>query len=175
MCARCGETVKDFALIVHHCSAWQAARSEAELPASALDAPPCVCLHGLLTAPPPQLLSVHEPALVARLGGVTVWTGGSGRHSMFGCPGLKQERLAVVRVLQECRPVEVVNDCKGAVACLSGYMQPKRRHRDLEERPWLRCRLRVSFVWMKAHQTDNDVEEGHVHTLDLQGNPVLNV
>eukprot|EP00971_Amphidinium_carterae_P171456 3398698-Amphidinium_carterae.2 len=50
-------------------------------PASALEAPPCVKLHGLLPAPKRQVVLNHEPALASRLGVHTVCTGGSGRHS----------------------------------------------------------------------------------------------
>eukprot|EP00971_Amphidinium_carterae_P250393 4970908-Amphidinium_carterae.1 len=67
--------------IVHHCPAWAAERREAALAASALDAPPCVKMHGLLPAPHKQGIITHEPALASRPGVHIVWTDGSGRHS----------------------------------------------------------------------------------------------
>eukprot|EP00971_Amphidinium_carterae_P327379 6458705-Amphidinium_carterae.3 len=81
MCVRCGEAVEDLEHIVHHCAAWAAERREVVLPACALEAPPCVKLHGLLPAPQRQVVLNHEPALASRLGVRNVWTDGSGRHS----------------------------------------------------------------------------------------------
>eukprot|EP00971_Amphidinium_carterae_P093819 1856468-Amphidinium_carterae.1 len=66
LCVRCGEAVEDLEHIVHPCPAWAAERWQVELPASALDAPPCVKLHGLLPAPKRQVVLNHEPALVSR-------------------------------------------------------------------------------------------------------------
>eukprot|EP00971_Amphidinium_carterae_P223933 4443422-Amphidinium_carterae.2 len=68
ICANCVEAVEDLAHIVHHCPTWHAERHEVGLPASALEAPLCVKLHGLLPAPPRQVLLDHEPALFARFG-----------------------------------------------------------------------------------------------------------
>eukprot|EP00971_Amphidinium_carterae_P119498 2367214-Amphidinium_carterae.1 len=81
LCVRCGEAVEDLEHIVHHCPAWAAERREVELPVSALAAPPCVKLHGLLPAPPRLVVLNHESALASRLGVHTVWTDGSVRHS----------------------------------------------------------------------------------------------
>eukprot|EP00971_Amphidinium_carterae_P182581 3623533-Amphidinium_carterae.1 len=175
MCVRCGEAVEDLEHIVHHCPAWAAERSEVALPASALEALPCVKLHGLLPAPKKQVLLTHEPALASRLGVHTVRTDGSGRHSA----GLKQsvyraEFLAVVRALEECKPKRLVSGCKGVVSCLhalrAGRRQPKGRHRDLESRALAALPDGVQIVWMKAHQSDRDAEEGRVEPADLQGN-----
>eukprot|EP00971_Amphidinium_carterae_P238850 4741452-Amphidinium_carterae.1 len=123
VCVRCGEVVED----LEH-TAWAAERREVALPASALEAPPCVRLHGLLPAPKRQVVLNHKPALASRLGVHVVWTDGSGRHSsnphfrrrgvgyytdtgesvflpLAGLAGLKQsvyraEFLAVVRALE---------------------------------------------------------------------------
>eukprot|EP00971_Amphidinium_carterae_P112885 2235513-Amphidinium_carterae.2 len=155
--ARCGEAVED----LEH-PAWAAEMREVALPASALDAPPCVKLHGLLPAPTQQVVLNHEPALVSRPGVHIVSTDGSGRHSSnphfrrcgVGCytdtgesvwmplPGLKQsvyraEPLATVRALAE-----------------AGRRQPKGRHRDLESRALVALPAGVHIVWMKVHQSD---------------------
>eukprot|EP00971_Amphidinium_carterae_P038428 755782-Amphidinium_carterae.1 len=62
-------------------------------------------------------------------------------HVWLPLPGLRQsvyraELLAVVRVLEECQPHEVVSDCKGVVKAVQALQQgrrtPKGRHRDLE-------------------------------------------
>eukprot|EP00971_Amphidinium_carterae_P030697 604268-Amphidinium_carterae.1 len=66
LCVRCGQAVEDLEH-VHHCPAWQA-----ELPVSALDDPPCVCVHGFAPALVQQLLPMQEPALAARFGVRTV-------------------------------------------------------------------------------------------------------
>eukprot|EP00971_Amphidinium_carterae_P264180 5240863-Amphidinium_carterae.1 len=47
LCVRCGELLRIWTF-VHHCPAWFGERREVALPASALEAPPCVRLHGLL-------------------------------------------------------------------------------------------------------------------------------
>eukprot|EP00971_Amphidinium_carterae_P085843 1698163-Amphidinium_carterae.2 len=75
-------------------------------------------------------------------GAHTVWTDGSGRHSsnhhLWRCGvgyytdiGESAELLATVRALEECKPMELVSDCKGVVACLhalrAGKRQPKKR------------------------------------------------
>eukprot|EP00971_Amphidinium_carterae_P330466 6463512-Amphidinium_carterae.1 len=65
----------------HHCPAWAAEGREVAPPTSALDAPPCVKLHGLLPAPKRQVVLNHELALVSKLGVHTLWIDGSGRHS----------------------------------------------------------------------------------------------
>eukprot|EP00971_Amphidinium_carterae_P049949 984554-Amphidinium_carterae.2 len=78
---RCVEALEDLEHIVHHCPAWAAESREVVLPVSALDAPPCVKLHGQLPAPKRQDVLTHEPALASRLGVHTVWTDGSGRES----------------------------------------------------------------------------------------------
>eukprot|EP00971_Amphidinium_carterae_P087899 1739345-Amphidinium_carterae.3 len=48
MCVRYGEAVEHLEHIVHHCPAWAVEMREVALPASTLEAPPCVGLHGLL-------------------------------------------------------------------------------------------------------------------------------
>eukprot|EP00971_Amphidinium_carterae_P277121 5499282-Amphidinium_carterae.1 len=68
LCVRCGEAVENLEHIVHHFPACAAERREVALPASALDAPPCVKLHGLLSVPKRQVVINHEPALVSRPG-----------------------------------------------------------------------------------------------------------
>eukprot|EP00971_Amphidinium_carterae_P225881 4479955-Amphidinium_carterae.1 len=123
---------EDLEHIVHHCPACAAERREVALPASVLDAPPCVKLHGLLPAPQRQVVINHEPALVSRLGVHTVSTDVSGRHSSnphyrrcgvgyctdigesvwMSLPGLKQSVyqaafLATVRALKECQPARL--------------------------------------------------------------------
>eukprot|EP00971_Amphidinium_carterae_P056708 1121160-Amphidinium_carterae.1 len=47
---RCGEVFEDLEHIVHHCPASNAKRRQVVLPASALEVPPCIKLHGLLPA-----------------------------------------------------------------------------------------------------------------------------
>eukprot|EP00971_Amphidinium_carterae_P279935 5557128-Amphidinium_carterae.1 len=151
-CACQLQAVEDLEHIVHHCHAWAAERRDVDLPA-----PPCVKLHGLLPAPPRQVVLNHEPALAFRLGVHTVWTDGSGRHSsnphfcrcgvsyytdtgesvFLPLPALKQsvyraefhraEFLAVVRALEECKPKRLVGDCKGVVYCLHA-LKAGRRH-----------------------------------------------
>eukprot|EP00971_Amphidinium_carterae_P083406 1650760-Amphidinium_carterae.4 len=144
-------------VIVHHCPAWSAERREVELSASALG---------------------------SRLGVRIVWTDGSGRHSsnpraFLPLPGLKQsvyraEFLAVVRALEECKPKRLVSDCKGVISCLhalkAGRRHPTCRHRDLESRALAALPAGVQIVWMKAHQTEHDADEGRVDRSDLQGN-----
>eukprot|EP00971_Amphidinium_carterae_P172100 3412156-Amphidinium_carterae.4 len=104
----------------------------------------------------PRLPAIRtfEPGLAYRAGVVTVWIDGSGRHSsdphhrrcgvgyytdtqekvFYPLPGIKQsvyraEWHAVARALEECRPHEVVSDCKGVVkavqALQTGRRQPK--------------------------------------------------
>eukprot|EP00971_Amphidinium_carterae_P051455 1013479-Amphidinium_carterae.2 len=58
--AICGEAAEDLEHIVHHCPAWAAERREVALPASALEVPPCVKLHGLLPAPKRQVVLRHS-------------------------------------------------------------------------------------------------------------------
>eukprot|EP00971_Amphidinium_carterae_P176823 3506266-Amphidinium_carterae.1 len=53
--------------------------------------------------------------------------------------------------------------------------QPKGRHRDLESRALAALPAGVQIAWMKAHQSDRDVEEGRVDSVeraDLQGKQV---
>eukprot|EP00971_Amphidinium_carterae_P193366 3837126-Amphidinium_carterae.1 len=50
------------------------------------------------------------------------------------------------------------------------YRQPKGRHRDLEARALAALPAEVQIMWMKAHQSDKDAEEGRVDRVDLQGN-----
>eukprot|EP00971_Amphidinium_carterae_P339297 6477000-Amphidinium_carterae.2 len=55
----CGRRAEDLEHIMHHSdSAQQVEWCEVELPASTVDPPPCVKLHGLIPAPKPQLLLV---------------------------------------------------------------------------------------------------------------------
>eukprot|EP00971_Amphidinium_carterae_P245723 4879687-Amphidinium_carterae.1 len=140
----------------------------------------------------------HEPPLASRLGAHTAWANGFGRHSnnphfrrcgvgyytdtgesvLLPLLGLKQsvyraEFLATVRALEECKPKRLVSDCKGVVSCLhalrAARRQPKGRHRDLESRALAALPAEVQIMWMKAHQSDRDAEEGRVERADLQG------
>eukprot|EP00971_Amphidinium_carterae_P018737 369411-Amphidinium_carterae.1 len=163
LCVRCKDEAADLSHIVFRCPHWHKERREVELPEDDVNTPPCVKLHGLLPAPRLPAIRTHEPALANRVGVVTVWTDGSGRHSsdphhrrcgvgyytdtqervFFPLPRIKQsvyraELHAVARALEECQPHEVVSDCKGVVkavqALQTGRMQPKGRNRDLEQR-----------------------------------------
>eukprot|EP00971_Amphidinium_carterae_P297448 5909358-Amphidinium_carterae.1 len=53
--------------------------------------------------------------------------------------------------------------------------QPKARHRDLESRALAVLPAGVRSVWMKAHQSDKDADEGRVERSDLQGNRMADV
>eukprot|EP00971_Amphidinium_carterae_P000531 10868-Amphidinium_carterae.1 len=61
----------------------------------------------------------------------------------------------------------------GMVACLhaqrAGRRHPKGRRRDFESRALVAMPAGVTIVWMKAHQSDRDAEEGRVQLFDLQG------
>eukprot|EP00971_Amphidinium_carterae_P041829 821958-Amphidinium_carterae.1 len=129
-------------------------------------------------------IRTYEPALVNRVGVVTVWTDGSGRRSsdpqhrhcgvgyytdakervFLPLPGIKQsvycaELHAVARALEECQPHEVVSTCKGAVKAVqtlqTGRRQPTGRNRDLEQ---------------QAHLKQADVDIGRITADDLHGN-----
>eukprot|EP00971_Amphidinium_carterae_P012396 243964-Amphidinium_carterae.1 len=74
-------------------AAWHAERREVAIPASVLEAPPCVELHGLLLAPRRQVVINHEPGF-----GFQAWRS----HYTGESPGLKQsvhfaELLATVK------------------------------------------------------------------------------
>eukprot|EP00971_Amphidinium_carterae_P010932 215807-Amphidinium_carterae.2 len=73
----------------------------------------------------------------------------------------------------------LVSDCKGVVACLhalrAGRQRPKGRHRDLERRAVAAFWAGLQIVWMRAHQSDKDAEEGRVQHSDLQGNRTADV
>eukprot|EP00971_Amphidinium_carterae_P095967 1899201-Amphidinium_carterae.2 len=99
-------------------------------------------------------------------------------------PRLKQsvyraEFLATVRALEECKPQRLVSDCKGVVSCLhaliAGRRQHRGRHRDLESRAFAALPAGVQIVWMKAHQSDKDADEGRVVRVDLQGKRMADV
>eukprot|EP00971_Amphidinium_carterae_P210589 4178936-Amphidinium_carterae.1 len=82
--------------------------------------------------------------------------------------------VLVVRRFEACKPKRFVSDCKGVVSCLlalnAGRRHPKGRHRDLESRALAALPAGVHIVWMKAHQTERDADEGPVDRSDLQGN-----
>eukprot|EP00971_Amphidinium_carterae_P311803 6197685-Amphidinium_carterae.1 len=78
-------------------------------------------------------------------------------------PGLKQsvqssgvKFLATVRALEECKPQR------------TGRRQPQGRHRELESRALAALPAGVQIVWMTAHQSDKDADEGRVARVDLQ-------
>eukprot|EP00971_Amphidinium_carterae_P053745 1058435-Amphidinium_carterae.2 len=162
---RCGEAVEDLEHNVHHCLAWVAEKRDVALPTHALHAPACVRLHGLLPAPQKHGVSVHEPALVSRPGVHTVWTDGSGRH-MFGCPFRGSSNPSIER---NSRGHGVVS-CLHALRVGRRHPKPKGRHRDLENRALAALPAGVQIVWMKAHQSHKDADEGRVARSDLQGN-----
>eukprot|EP00971_Amphidinium_carterae_P282608 5610447-Amphidinium_carterae.2 len=116
-----------------------------ELPDDDKEKPPCVKLQGLLLAPRLPAIRTYEPAMVHRVGVVTVWSDGSGRHSsdpqhrrcgvgyytdtqereFLPLQGIKQsvyraELHAVGVALEEYKPHEVVSDCKGVVKAVQG-------------------------------------------------------
>eukprot|EP00971_Amphidinium_carterae_P265560 5268159-Amphidinium_carterae.2 len=175
ICVRCGE-----ACIIVLLGARAAEKREVALPASALEAPPCVKHHGLLPAPKKQ---AHSSNPHFRRCGVGYCTN-TGESVFRPLPGLKEsvyraEFLAVVRALEECNPKRLVSDCKGVVSCLhalrAGRRQAKGRHRDLESRALAALPAGVQIAWMKAHQSDRDADEGSVERADLQVGPKLRV
>eukprot|EP00971_Amphidinium_carterae_P029093 572117-Amphidinium_carterae.1 len=90
-------------------------RRQVELPVNDDETPACVKLHGLLPAPQVPAVLTDEPALVNRAGvGTSVYCA---------------EFLAVVRVLEECQPHEVVSNCKGVIKAVqvlqTGHRTPK--------------------------------------------------
>eukprot|EP00971_Amphidinium_carterae_P166462 3299085-Amphidinium_carterae.1 len=117
-----------------------------------------------------KFASRNKKQLHSGLGVHTVWTNGSGRHCSN--PHFR-------RVLEECKPKRFVSDCKGVVSCLHalrpGRRQPKGRHRDLESRALAAFPAGYQIVWMKAHQSDRDADEGRVDRVDLQGNRMADV
>eukprot|EP00971_Amphidinium_carterae_P320432 6369352-Amphidinium_carterae.1 len=87
-------------------------------------------------------------------------------------PGCRQsvfraKLLADVRVLEECQPTRVVNDCKGVVKALqaiqNGHRMPKGRHRDLEER--------ARRAPPQACQSREAVDEGRITLEDFLALP----
>eukprot|EP00971_Amphidinium_carterae_P030897 607843-Amphidinium_carterae.1 len=81
---------------------------------------------------------------------------------------MAQENTVVVLTSEDVGLVTTLVVCT-VQALQSGRRQPKGRHWDLEERakaalhPWMRVR------WMKAHQTQADVDHGRVTADDLFG------
>eukprot|EP00971_Amphidinium_carterae_P265866 5274094-Amphidinium_carterae.1 len=80
-------------------------------------------------------------------------------------PGIKQsvyraELYAVARALEECKPHEVVSDCKGVVkavqALQTGRRQPKGRNSDLEQRVQHALLPGQRIRWIKAHLKQAD-------------------
>eukprot|EP00971_Amphidinium_carterae_P085148 1684554-Amphidinium_carterae.1 len=84
-----------------------------------------------------------------------------------------------IRALEECKPKNLVSDCKGVVFCLhalrAGRRQPKGRQRDVESRALRVPPAGVQIGWMKVHQSDRDADDGRVERIDLQGNSLADV
>eukprot|EP00971_Amphidinium_carterae_P278202 5522413-Amphidinium_carterae.1 len=96
LCVCCKEEPEVYP-IVFRCPRWHKEQRAVELPDDADEVPPCFKLHGLVPAPQLPAIRTFEPALECRPGVTTVWTDGSGRHSITGdaelvtTPTLKKE------------------------------------------------------------------------------------
>eukprot|EP00971_Amphidinium_carterae_P282077 5599333-Amphidinium_carterae.1 len=64
-----------------------------------------------------------------------------------------------------------------AILTLKGvvFVTIKGRHSDLEARAVAAFTAEVHIVWMKAHQTDRDADEGRVDRTDLHRNHMADV
>eukprot|EP00971_Amphidinium_carterae_P211551 4197570-Amphidinium_carterae.1 len=159
------------------CPHWNKERRQVQLPENDDTMPACVKLHGLIPAPRVPAILTHGPAQVHRPDVGTVRTDGSGRHVHSNDPQHRrcgvgystdtQERVwlplpGLKRALEECKPHEMVSDCKGVVkavqALQTGKRQPKGRNRDLEQRALNALLSGQHIRWIKPNVKQADVD-----------------